>query len=157
MTTGSTMKALSLSTALLCWSTICSLVAVSVTAKDVRYACDDDRSRTFYVEETEKEEPCIWLADPGRQTMRDKYCQEGERARRICRETCNACRDSCFDTDGTFLYEGVLRPCSWLVLRTDVMEQVCVGNHEATKVCPETCDICDTIEAEVSLSKRSNN
>lgn len=105
--------------------------------------CDDSKTGRFFVSATGKEEPCVWLADAGRQSFRDELCVAGTDAYSLCPETCGACTDNCEDSDEKFNYENKLRDCLWLRLRPKKQEAACAINDIAY-ACPETCDICDS-------------
>jgi hypothetical protein len=106
--------------------------------------CDDSATARFFVAETNKAEPCVWLAS--RPDFQATYCAEGHPsgARVICEETCGACSDNCEDNSLQFLINGVLRDCTWLGLRPNVMEMLCHTGTSADFICPETCNVCDS-------------
>lgn len=104
--------------------------------------CDDDRFATFLVEETGRNEGCVWLA--ARPIFQSLLCSPSHPAYTACPETCNVCQDSCEDNDdGEFTHNGVVRNCLWLSLRNSVIDEICVPGHGAFSTCPETCDSCD--------------
>lgn len=106
--------------------------------------CDDSATARFFVEETNKEEPCVWLAS--RPEAQRVYCAEGHSsgARLLCEETCGACGDDCKDYNLRFSVNGVLRDCTWLGLRPEMMAMLCQTGGSADFICPETCNICDS-------------
>eukprot|EP00547_Thalassionema_nitzschioides_P008010 CAMPEP_0194202132 /NCGR_PEP_ID=MMETSP0156-20130528/2239_1 /TAXON_ID=33649 /ORGANISM="Thalassionema nitzschioides, Strain L26-B" /LENGTH=545 /DNA_ID=CAMNT_0038927535 /DNA_START=73 /DNA_END=1710 /DNA_ORIENTATION=+ len=117
----------------------------SVLPTPVPQNCDDSRTGTFLVETTSgtiKQERCVWLET--RPTQQPTYCQPGQDAYHLCPETCGVCDDTCEDTNGSFVYDGTHRDCTWLKLRLNVMEEVCLEGRTAHDVtCPETCNACD--------------
>lgn len=117
--------------------------AVGVTRQLQDTCCDDDRLARFFVAETGKTEPCVWLAD--RLDDFGSYCEPSHpsRALAICRETCGQCTDEIEDTDGFFEYRGIMRPCLWLSLRNYAIDEACTPGSEASSVCPETCQTCE--------------
>ena len=121
---------------------LASAEAPSVSASDfVPDSCDDSRAGTFPTL-SEGEKSCLWLAAHPYEHFR--YCNPNQAAYHLCEETCGKCHDFCFDTNGSFNYLGVSRLCSWLSLRPDVQNVVCIpGNPAYDSVCPETCDSCD--------------
>ena len=107
---------------------------------DSFFSCDDSRFGTFPTY-TEGNKTCIWLA--ARPVEQLIYCQPSEPAYYVCEETCGRCKDNCFDSTGTFNYNGVERGCLWLSLRTFVQDIVCKpGSPAYDTVCPETCNAC---------------
>lgn len=110
--------------------------------------CDDSRSETFLTDpgDGEKQERCVWLQT--RPSKQPTYCdaQHPSGAYDLCPETCEQCSDDCEDTDGTFLYNNIPRPCNWLEIRLSVIEEVCQPGFTAYETCPETCDQCDVPE-----------
>lgn len=122
------------------------------TAKEACCACgggcNDDRFLMVFVEDTGRDEPCVWLADRMdvfSPTLNDTYsvmCEDPDGFGGICKETCGTCYDTVFDTEGEFLYEGIYRDCLWLSLRTDVQDEVCDDwESDAYKTCPEACTL----------------
>eukprot|EP00545_Synedropsis_sp_CCMP1620_P006968 CAMPEP_0119009876 /NCGR_PEP_ID=MMETSP1176-20130426/4652_1 /TAXON_ID=265551 /ORGANISM="Synedropsis recta cf, Strain CCMP1620" /LENGTH=696 /DNA_ID=CAMNT_0006962457 /DNA_START=103 /DNA_END=2193 /DNA_ORIENTATION=+ len=107
--------------------------------------CDDNNRAQFVVNETSGySNGCLWLA--ARPEWQEQLCVETHAAYTLCEETCGSCTDNCEDTEGgTFEHRGVNRPCSWLSLRSNVQQEVCVPGHMAMEVCQETCNVCDIV------------
>lgn len=110
------------------------------------YFCDDSRDGTFYVEDTNKNEPCIWLASrPQYQLI---LCNERHTsgARDMCPETCGKCTDNCTDnnTDWFIADDGKRRSCKWLSLRNKKKDILCRQGFKAYELCSETCGTCDS-------------
>ena len=107
--------------------------------------CDDDRWGRFYVEDTGKAEPCVWLA--ARPLYQATLCSEDHpsKARAVCRETCGACSDSCTENprEKFIADDGLVRDCLWLSLRNSKQDILCHEGQKAFEVCPETCGTCD--------------
>lgn len=112
--------------------------------------CDDSLFVEFTLDNGAGTQRCVWLAS--RPEQQDIYCQPEKDAYDICAETCGACEDNCFDTDGRFpnikeingVNQTIMRDCLWLSLRNKVIEEVCqVGFTAHDVTCPETCGACD--------------
>lgn len=103
--------------------------------------CDDLPDSDFFVNETGKREPCIWLQD--RPQFIPSLCTTGSEASIACPETCGVCKDNCEDGDGTFVINGISRDCEWLKVRPGLQASLCIEGFEAYKVCGETCNACD--------------
>mmetsp|Transcript_3643 Transcript_3643/g.5340 ORF Transcript_3643/g.5340 Transcript_3643/m.5340 type:complete len:354 (+) Transcript_3643:429-1490(+) len=104
--------------------------------------CDDDRFAKFFVAETGKEEPCVWLA--ARPEYIPSLCGEGQEAREKCPESCRVCTDDCEDSTNKFDLDGGKRNCIFLSLRNNLIDQYCVEGTDVYDACPETCDKCDS-------------
>lgn len=107
------------------------------------YNCDDDKTKTFLVEEIQELQRCVWLA--ARPEYMLTYCEKGHpsNAYDICEETCGKCVDDCEDTSATIEVDGKTRDCLWLSLRQEMQSVLCVPLEPAFALCPETCDVCD--------------
>ena len=107
------------------------------------YYCDDDKTKTFHVEETQELQRCVWLA--ARPEYMLTYCEENHpsKAYFICEETCGKCVDDCDDTSAAVEVDGKARDCLWLSLRPEMQSVLCLPLEPAFVLCPETCDVCD--------------
>eukprot|EP00543_Licmophora_paradoxa_P002773 CAMPEP_0202446590 /NCGR_PEP_ID=MMETSP1360-20130828/5115_1 /ASSEMBLY_ACC=CAM_ASM_000848 /TAXON_ID=515479 /ORGANISM="Licmophora paradoxa, Strain CCMP2313" /LENGTH=213 /DNA_ID=CAMNT_0049063161 /DNA_START=15 /DNA_END=652 /DNA_ORIENTATION=- len=102
--------------------------------------CDDDNSITFFVADINKNQRCVWLA--ARPQYQTTMCVPGNIVFDICEETCGKCHDLCYDTNESFVVDGVERDCAWLSLRFAVQDRICIPSHGAYSKCPETCNSC---------------
>lgn len=105
--------------------------------------CDDDLTATFATNDHGQEtQNCTWLAtrsDAEQQELCDPASMVG--AYFVCRESCNACTDSCDDSiNETFLYNGTAQTCEWLALNPKVQPEVCYHWNDAWTVCKDTCN-----------------
>jgi len=108
--------------------------------------CDDDKWGTFYVEDIEQFQKCVWLtARPDRIAS---LCREDSdsQASIVCPETCGVCKDACVDSRDKFTIDGKIRDCLWLFLRPTLHQQLCTKS-EIQLACPETCDVCDAAKS----------
>jgi hypothetical protein len=105
--------------------------------------CDDDQLTTFYVEDIQQYQRCIWLAARPEYMKTMCLSNHSSNAYSICAETCGKCVDDCFDSTGTFQVGTAIRDCEWLSLRPQVQNLLCSSDHDAWVVCPETCNVCD--------------
>lgn len=113
------------------------------TEKNPHDACDDDRFATFYVNETDKPEPCRWLWT--RPEMRQIYCDPSHSAGAydLCEETCEKCSDDCVDDPSKMVdINSVDRSCFYISMRNELIEKYCVEGEEAFMYCRETCNSC---------------
>jgi hypothetical protein len=91
--------------------------------------CDDEKLQTFFVQETNKNERCVWLES--RSDFRKIYCQPNHPsgAYALCEETCGKCSDTCED-DSNAKFEidvnGRIRTCLWLRLRPEQLATACL-------------------------------
>jgi hypothetical protein len=119
-----------------------SLVFPATSRKLQQTPCEDDPVTRFFVNETGKEEPCVWLA--ARMEKFSYLCdtEVGD----ICPETCRKCSDDYFCTDTTLYFDvqGTPRNCLWLSLRNNFIASECSAGSNAALACPETCGICET-------------
>jgi len=107
--------------------------------------CDDNKEASFFVKEIGKDQHCGWLAR-NMDRWKDKLCVPGREAYDYCAETCGKCRDDCEDTQDVTFYvndgQGH-QDCEWLSSRYSWQERLCHEGHDAYRLCPDSCDICD--------------
>lgn len=106
--------------------------------------CDDAQYCEFMVDSSIwRSENCAWLREQSDSDI-DIWCEKLD-TREMCPETCGICSDSCEDSSGTILIDGVEESCSFLAISPDLHAEFCDSNHSsgAWTTCAETCGNCN--------------
>ena len=107
--------------------------------------CDDNQDVEFYVTEGLVSKHCGWLSR-NFEKWGETLCVPGHAAYELCEETCGKCADDCHDDDSALFFvnnkQGE-RDCKWLSERPPWQENLCHEDHDAYRLCPESCDVCD--------------
>jgi hypothetical protein len=114
--------------------------------------CDDFLDRNFFIGEGRAARDCSWLQGQS-MAIKAMYCVPGSDAYDVCEETCGKCVDECSDETNAalliFMRDAYgdssvpeLRGCSWLRDFPRIRSLVCVEDHDAYFLCPETCNSC---------------
>ncbi|CAB9503568.1 expressed unknown protein [Seminavis robusta] len=106
------------------------------------HLCEDDVNTTFYANHVQGWKNCAWLAGTSNPVWRYHLCRQ-EAPKRICAETCGACRDNCDDSAETFHVDrlSASRDCSWLAARPGWHAELC-SDVVVADLCKETCNTC---------------
>ena len=110
-----------------------------------KQTCDDNKETTFFVDNIRMYQHCDWLAR-NINSWGDKLCVPGHKAYDVCEETCGKCRDDCEDTPNVTFYVNDVQghqDCEWLSSRSHWQKRLCREEHDAHRLCPESCDVCD--------------
>lgn len=129
-----------------------ALVDVTMNGARGPRLCDDFLDRNFAIGEGRAARDCTWLQGQS-VAIQAMYCLPGSDAYDVCEETCGKCVDECSDaTNAAFLIfmddaygdssVPELRGCSWLRDFPRIRSLVCVEDHDAYFLCPETCNSC---------------
>lgn len=111
--------------------------------------CDDFLDQTFSIGGGRQPRDCKWLRSLD-QFVISRLCTDvASGVYDICEETCGKCKETCEDDANVvflvFIADDVdpeIRGCAWLNDRPRIRNSVCVPDHDAYEVCPETCNTC---------------